>query len=88
MRAVVQRVSFAKVEVDGKTFLHRVYGGGFGDPDASSADDKTGQVGGNTEVYVKGANIYGDVFGGGAGVASSTTADFADVARVIGHDNG
>ena len=73
-----------KVEVDGKTFLHRVYGGGFGDPDASSADDKTGQVGGNTEVYVKGANIYGDVFGGGAGVASSKTADFADVARVIG----
>lgn len=73
-----------KVTVDGNTFLHRVYGGGFGDPGASSADDKTGQVGGNTEVYVKGANIYGDVFGGGAGVASSTTADFVDVARVIG----
>lgn len=73
-----------KVTVDGNTFLHRVYGGGFGDPYASSADDKTGQVGGNTEVYVKGANIYGDVFGGGAGVASSTTADFVDVARVIG----
>ena len=73
-----------KVTVDGNTFLHRVYGGGFGDPDAKAADDKTGQVGGNTEVYVKGANIYGDVFGGGAGVASSKTADFADVARVIG----
>lgn len=73
-----------KVTVDGNTFLHRVYGGGFGDPDASSADDKTGQVGGNTKVYVKGANIYGDVFGGGAGVASSKTADFVDVARVIG----
>lgn len=73
-----------KVEVDGKTFLHRVYGGGFGDPYASSASDATGQVGGNTEVYVKGANIYGDVFGGGAGVASSGTVDFTDVARVIG----
>ena len=77
-----------RVEVDGKTFLHRVYGGGFGDPYASSADDKTGQVGGNTEVYVKGANIYGDVFGGGAGVASKIETDpkidFTDVARVTG----
>lgn len=77
-----------RVEVDGNTFLHRVYGGGFGDPYASSADDKTGQVGGNTEVYVKGANIYGDVFGGGAGVASKIETDpkidFTEVARVTG----
>lgn len=73
-----------KVTVDGKTFLHRVYGGGFGDPNASSADDKTGQVGGNTEVYIKGANTYGDVFGGGAGVTSNGTIDFKNVARVLG----
>ena len=77
-----------RVEVDGKTFLHRVYGGGFGDPEATTEGDATGQVIGNTEVYIKGANIYGDVFGGGAGVASKIEAeskkDFTEVARVLG----
>lgn len=75
-----------KVTVDGKTFLHRVYGGGFGDPKASDEADITGQVGGNTEVYIKGANTYGDVFGGGAGVTSNRTLaiDFKNVARVLG----
>ena len=74
-----------KVTVDGNTFLHRVYGGGFGDP-SSTADNTTGQVGGNTEVYIQGANTYGDIFGGGAGVAprSSTATPFEDVAEVIG----
>ena len=74
-----------KVTVDGNTFLHRVYGGGFGDP-SSTADNRTGQVGGNTEVYIQGANTYGDIFGGGAGVApkSSTATPFEDVAEVIG----
>ena len=75
-----------KVVVDGQTFLHRVYGGGFGDPAATSATDATGQVGGNTEVYVQGANIYGDVFGGGAGVTptNATSNPFSNIARVIG----
>ena len=83
----------AKVTVDGNTFLHRVYGGGFGDP-YKAADNTTGQVGNgsessHTEVYVQGGNIYGDVFGGGAGVAPKITETaedvyFTNVARVKG----
>lgn len=76
-----------KVTIDGKTFLHRVYGGGFGDP-SSTENNKTAQIGGNTEVYIQGANIYGDVFGGGAGVApkdiNGTYTYFTDVAKVLG----
>ena len=72
-----------KVTIDGKTFLHRVYGGGFGDP-SSTENNETGQIGGNTEVYIQGANIYGDVFGGGAGVAPKDNTYFTDVAKVLG----
>lgn len=76
-----------KVTIDGKTFLHRVYGGGFGDP-SSTENNETGQIGDNTEVYIQGANIYGDVFGGGAGVAPKKTGGtytyFTDVAKVLG----
>ena len=84
-----------KVTVDGNTFLHRVYGGGFGDP-ASTADNNTGSIGGNTQVFVKGAYIHGDVFGGGAGVdplkttteTNGTTTTkytyFTNVAKVTG----
>lgn len=73
------------VTVDGVTFIHRVYGGGFGDP-TSTSDNTTGEVGGNTEVYVKGAKIYGDVFGGGAGVkpSSASASAFTSIARVKG----
>lgn len=75
----------AKVTIDGKTFIHRVYGGGFGDP-KSTSNNETGKIGGNTEVYVKGGNIYGDVFGGGAGVKpkkdGSTYTYFTNVAKV------
>ena len=82
----------SKVTVDGNTFLHRVYGGGFGDP-YKDKDNTTGQVGdikdpsSHTEVYVRGGNIYGDVFGGGAGVAPKTAkgTHFTNVARVIGN---
>lgn len=85
-----------KVTVDGNTFLHRVYGGGFGDPKASTAENKTGSIGSNTQVFVKGAYIHGDVFGGGAGVDplkptpetnGTTTTEyiyFTDVAKVTG----
>ena len=78
--------SDAKVTIDGNTFIHRVYGGGFGDP-TSTSNNNTGKIGGNTEVYVKGGNIYGDVFGGGAGVkpkkeTSGTYTYFTDVAKV------
>ena len=78
-------VGDAKVTVDGQTFIHRVYGGGFGNPE-STVDNNTGEIGGNTEVYVKGAHIYGDVFGGGAGVApeNANSTHFMQVARVIG----
>ena len=82
-----------KVTVDGQTFLHRVYGGGFGDPYQSN-DNATGQVGNGSEsshsaVYVQGGNIYGDVFGGGAGVEPKKTEQekyvyFTNVARVKG----
>lgn len=72
-----------KVTIDGKTFLHRVYGGGFGDP-FSTVNNETGQIGGNTEVYIQGAKIYGDVFGGGAGVAPKDNIYFTDVAKVLG----
>lgn len=76
-----------KVTIDGKTFLHRVYGGGFGDPESTS-NNNTGKIGGNTEVYIQGAKIYGDVFGGGAGVApkniNGTYTYFTDVAKVLG----
>lgn len=76
-----------KVTIDGKTFLHRVYGGGFGDP-SSTENNETGQIGGNTEVYIQGAKIYGDVFGGGAGVAPKKTGGtytyFTNVAKVLG----
>lgn len=76
-----------KVTIDGKTFLHRVYGGGFGDP-SSTENNETGQIGDNTEVYIQGAKIYGDVFGGGAGVApkdnNGTYTYFTDVAKVLG----
>ena len=75
-----------KVTVDGNTFLHRVYGGGFGDP-YKNEDNPTGQIGSSTSVYVRGGNIYGDVFGGGAGVApkTPTSIHFVNVARVIGN---
>ena len=75
----------AKVEIDGKPFIHRVFGGGFGDI-TSVEDNTTGQVGGNTEVYVRGGRIHGDIFGGGAGLkpANPSSAPFADVARVVG----
>lgn len=84
-----------KVTVDGNTFLHRVYGGGFGDP-TSTADNNTGSIGDNTQVFVKGAYIHGDVFGGGAGVDplkpatetnGATTTEytyFTNVAKVTG----
>lgn len=72
----------AKVTIDGKTFIHRVYGGGFGDP-TSTSNNNTGKIGGNTEVYVKGGKIYGDIFGGGAGVKPKNDTYFIDVAKVV-----
>ena len=80
-----------KVTVAGNTFLHRVYGGGFGDPNKTE-DNTTGQIGDNTTgaytvVQISGGNIYGDVFGGGAGVAPKTAngIHFEKVARVNGN---
>ena len=83
------------VIVAGNTFVHRVYGGGFGDPNKTE-DNTTGQIGDDlhgdntteagAQVYIDGGNIYGDVFGGGAGVAPKTATDthFENVARVNG----
>lgn len=74
-----------KVTIDGKTFIHRVFGGGFGDI-ASTEDNTTGQIGGNTEVYMRGASTHGDVFGGSAGLKPETASSthFVTLARVIG----
>ena len=81
-------INNTKVTVDGNTFLHRVYGGGFGDPEASTEANTTGIIGGNTQVFVKGAYIHGDVFGGGAGVNpkenNGTYTYFTNVAKVKG----
>lgn len=62
-----------------------VFGGGFGDI-ASTEDNTTGQIGGNTEVYMRGAFTHGDVFGGSAGLKPETASSthFITVARVIG----
>lgn len=81
-------INDTKVTVDGNTFLHRVYGGGFGDPEASTEANTTGIIGGNTQVFVKGAYIHGDVFGGGAGVNpkenNGNYTYFTNVAKVKG----
>ena len=81
-------INSTKVTVDGNTFLHRVYGGGFGDPEASTEENSTGSIGGNTQVFVKGAYIHGDVFGGGAGVDpkenNGNYTYFTNVAKVTG----
>ena len=80
--------------------MHRVYGGGYGQLDAYTmlqqgteiydgrTRDNLGEVGGNATVLTDGGYIYGDVFGGGAGVESAivngTLTDFKDMARVHG----
>ena len=88
------------VKVGGNTYMHRVYGGGYGQLDAytmlqqgteiydGKTRDNLGEVGGNATVLTDGGYIYGDVFGGGAGVESAivngTLTDFKDMARVHG----
>lgn len=91
------------VTVSGNTFIHRVFGGGYGllsayealntNPAVSATDsrklrDVLGEVGQNTNVKADGAFIYGDIFGGGAGVESATITsgltDFPDMGRVRG----
>ena len=90
------------VTVGGNTFMHRVFGGGYGQleaytelaPNAAIAEGKTrenlGEVGGNATVFADGGYIYGEIFGGGAGVesaklnGSSTFTDFKDMGRVKG----
>ena len=72
------------VTVGGNTFMHRVFGGGYGQLAAYkelSEDAKIdggvktrenlGEVGGNATVVTDGGYIYGDLFGGGAGVESA-----------------
>lgn len=56
------------VTVGGSTFIHRVYGGGYGDETRANAEVNTtlGKVGNSTVVTANGARIYGDIFGGGA----------------------
>lgn len=89
------------VKVGGKTYMHRVFGGGYGQLEAytnlSASDaiavgktrENLGEVGGDATVIAEGGYIYGDVFGGGAGVESAklsgnTYTDFKDMGRVHG----
>ena len=89
------------VKVGGNTYMHRVFGGGYGQLEAYKNLDKEtviatgktrenlGEVGGDATVVTDGGYIYGDVFGGGAGVESeklngSTYTDFKDMGRVKG----
>ena len=75
-----------KVTVDGKTFIRRVFGGGFGDIASTEDNTNRSDLGGNTEVYMRGAFTHGDVFGGSAGLKPETASSthFITVARVIG----
>ena len=89
------------VKVGGNTYMHRVYGGGYGQLEAytelqqgaaiyeGKTRENLGEVGGNATVLTDGGYIYGDVFGGGAGVESAklsgnTYTDFKDMGRVVG----
>ncbi len=89
------------VKVGGNTYMHRVYGGGYGQLEAytklqqgaaiyeGKTRENLGEVGGNATVLTDGGYIYGDVFGGGAGVESAklsgnTYTDFKDMGRVKG----
>lgn len=71
-----------EVVIGGNTFIHRVYGGGYGKRDRSAYTEVTnlGRVKGHTRVKANGGLVYGDIFGGGArGDVDSTT--FVEVLR-------
>ena len=71
-----------EVIIGGNTFIHRVYGGGYGKRDRSAYTEATdlGRVKGHTRVKANGGLVYGDIFGGGArGDVDSTT--FVEVLR-------
>lgn len=76
------------VRVGGATFIHRVYGGGYGDPNRATAEvaSDLGQVGRSTKVLADGAFIYGDIFGGGArgDVTKSTYVELQRDVKVYG----
>ncbi len=98
------------VKLGGTTFVHRVYGGGYGQLEAYNAlasetnitegidgftsrtRENLGEVGGDTKVLVslskpdengRTGGVYGDVFGGGAGVESTLSADYPDMGKVL-----
>lgn len=59
------------VVIGGNTFIHRVYGGGYGKKDRTVTNKipettTLGYVGNSTHVTANGGLIYGDIFGGGA----------------------
>lgn len=102
------------VKLGGTTFVHRVYGGGYGQLEAynalasgtnitagidgftSKTRNNLGEVGGDTKVLVslskpdengRTGGVYGDVFGGGAGVDPSSDGgdytDYPDMGKVL-----
>lgn len=94
-------VGETNVVIGGATFTHRVYGGGLGSFEGwqqanspakfdaqTDATGYSGIVSGNTMVTLIGGHIYGDAFGGGAGVApkknGGSYTDYPEIARVNG----
>lgn len=94
-------VGESNVVIGGTTFTHRVYGGGLGSLQGwqqagspatyvaqTDATGYSGIVHGNTMVTLVGGHVYGDAFGGGAGVAPKGTpgsyTDYPEIARVNG----
>ncbi len=80
-----------EVTIGGNTFIHRVYGGGYGDryrtvSNKMPAATTLGYVGNNTHVTANGGLIYGDIFGGGArgDVGNATCVEVLRDCKVYG----
>ncbi len=84
------------VNISGGTITGNVYAGGKGSTQyhtdavlAKKADfSDVAQVYGNTNVTITGTpNFHGNIYGGGAGVESTSSGEFLDIAKVYGNTN-
>lgn len=84
------------VNISGGTVTGSVYAGGKGSTqyytDAAAAKkadfSDVAQVYGNTNVTITGTpNFQGNIYGGGAGVESTSSGEFLDIAKVYGNTN-
>lgn len=74
-RSKDEYLSNTNVTIKGAPYTFNVFGGGLGSKDAANADlannqwgSHVGAVYGGTKLDIQGGFIYGDVFGGGAGI--------------------